>query len=231
MTTIVCDLDDTIIATNALYRDALDGAAKLLSEIGVADHDTALTRIGEVDLRNASTGFHRSRFPSSMVEAYKELAAAKEYRTFPGIEQQLYAIGDAVFTQKPVVHPDAIAALSHMHKHYKTILITKGDLAVQWHRIEEAGIGEYFDMIHVVPDKTVPTYSKLLALEGVDPSTAWMIGDSIKSDINPMLTLGAQAVCVRYHDDIWAFEQEDAVGHYHSAVSLTEAMHIIEGVV
>jgi putative hydrolase of the HAD superfamily len=230
MQTILCDLDDTIISTNALYRDALHNAAKLLQNISIASYDVALQRIGDVDIRNASSVFHRSRFPTSMVEAYHELATEKGWRIFPYIDELLYNIGDAVFTKNPVVHSDAYDVLETLGNDHRMVLVTKGDSTVQEMRIQQAEIRPYFDDVFIVPNKTTTTYAQILDILHVRGDECWMIGDSIKSDINPMVSLGAQAICVRYHDDVWSFEHEEAIGPYHSAASLTEAMRIIEGV-
>jgi putative hydrolase of the HAD superfamily len=98
------------------------------------------------------------------------------------------------------------------------MLITKGDLAHQEAKIEQSGLKPYFRWIEIVADKTPQSYAALLARHHIEPSRFLMIGNSLRSDILPMLEIGGQAVHVPYAIT-WAHEHVDVPpnrqGRYH----------------
>ena len=88
------------------------------------------------------------------------------------------------------------------------VLITKGDLVHQTHKIETSGLAHHFDHLEIVLEKDAETYAKLLRRFGVAPERFLMIGNSVRSDILPIMALGAHAVHVPYHL-LWDLEHVD----------------------
>jgi len=86
--------------------------------------------------------------------------------------------------------------------------VTKGDFTEQSGKIERSGLKEYFAAAEVVSEKNAPTYHGLVSKYGLSPDTTWMIGNSPKSDINPALAAGLNAVFVP-HADTWILEHEE----------------------
>ena len=85
------------------------------------------------------------------------------------------------------------------------VLITKGDLIAQEMKIAQSGLAELFDGIEIVSEKDEPTYAKIFKRYGLTPNEVVMVGNSLKSDILPPLTLGAHAVHIPYQTD-WLHE-------------------------
>jgi putative hydrolase of the HAD superfamily len=110
---------------------------------------------------------------------------------------------------------EVIAQLAATHP---LMLITKGDLAHQETKIEQSGLKPYFRSIEIVTDKTPQSYAALLARHHIEPSRFLMIGNSLRSDILPVLEIGGQAVHVPYAIT-WAHEHvevpPDQQGRYH----------------
>lgn len=92
---------------------------------------------------------------------------------------------------------------------YSLLLITKGDLYDQERKIAESGLGNYFDAIEVVSEKTAETYQKLFARHGTGAATSAMVGNSLKSDVLPAIAAGGWGVYVP-HDLTWAYEHAEA---------------------
>jgi putative hydrolase of the HAD superfamily len=97
---------------------------------------------------------------------------------------------------------DVVRELSRRHR---LILVTKGDLVHQESKVAASGLGDHFWQIEIVSEKDPPTYRKLLARHAVEPNDFVMIGNSVVSDVLPVLAIGARAVHVPYHIT-WALE-------------------------
>ena len=89
---------------------------------------------------------------------------------------------------------------------YKLILATKGDLLDQERKLEKSGLDKYFDHIEVLSEKKVPNYVKLISFLDATPDEFLMIGNSLKSDVLPLIEIGAHAIHVPYHTT-WAHEE------------------------
>ena len=88
---------------------------------------------------------------------------------------------------------------------YKLALLTKGDEAVQERRIEHSGLRPYFDIVRIVSEKTTEAIKAVVKDLGVDPPSAWMVGNSMRSDVLPALAAGVQAVWINAH--VWEYER------------------------
>jgi putative hydrolase of the HAD superfamily len=108
---------------------------------------------------------------------------------------------------KPVELLDGVEqVLKELSKNYRLILATKGDLLDQERKLEKSGLTDYFHHIEVMSDKQETNYSKLLSHLDINPSEFLMIGNSLKSDILPLVNLNSKAIHVPFHTT-WAHEQ------------------------
>ena len=92
--------------------------------------------------------------------------------------------------------PETLAAVGRSHR---LVLITKGDLVHQTRKVRTSGLEHHFEHIQVVLEKDVDTYRRVLAEWGIDPATFLMVGNSVRSDILPIVELGGHGVHVPYH--------------------------------
>ena len=104
--------------------------------------------------------------------------------------------------------PHATEALEALAGRYRLVLITKGDLFDQERKLAASGLGEHFDAVEIVSDKSEATYARIFSAGGHDPSAAMMIGNSLKSDVLPALGAGSWGVYVP-HELTWSFEHAD----------------------
>jgi putative hydrolase of the HAD superfamily len=101
--------------------------------------------------------------------------------------------------------PETLAYLAPRHE---LILLTKGDQEEQQLKIDSSGLQDYFRHVLIVPEKDVQTYLRLVSELELDPGQAWMIGNSPRSDINPALQAGLNAVFIP-HEHTWGLEKQD----------------------
>jgi putative hydrolase of the HAD superfamily len=118
----------------------------------------------------------------------------------------LIAAGQEMLRHPIELLPHAEQAVRFAREHARVILVTKGDLLDQERKLAQSGLGELFDAVEIVSDKTPNTYSRIF---GTDIHRAVMIGNSMKSDIRPMIDAGGWGVFVP-HDLAWDLEHAAA---------------------
>ena len=105
--------------------------------------------------------------------------------------------------------PQVRETVTELAARYQLMLLTKGDLFDQEAKLARSGLGDLFHHIEIVSEKDPPTYARILARYGLTPPEFVMVGNSVKSDILPVLSLGARAVFVPYHP-VWVHEEASA---------------------
>ena len=203
ITHVAFDADDTLWHSEGHYRDAQAAYEQLLAAyIDVADANVH-ARLLEVERRNIKRfGYGAKGMTLSMVEAAIAMTAARISATDI---QRVVDLGVAVLEHPVELLPGIREAVAAVARDFTLLLITKGDLFHQEAKIAKSGLSEWFHRIEIVSEKDVPTYRRVLDEVGIAPAQFLMIGNSPKSDIEPVLELGGSAVYVPYHL-LWAME-------------------------
>ncbi|TBN00460.1 HAD family hydrolase [Hyunsoonleella flava] len=195
------DADDTLWVNETYFRKAEEEFAKLLSEFETPnkiDQELFKMEIGNLPLY----GYGVKAFTLSMVECALELS---NYTISNEKIQKILNIGKNMLNE-PVELLDGVEeVLEKLSKKYRLILATKGDLLDQERKLEKSGLTSYFHHIEVLSDKKEANYSKLLNHLDINPSEFLMIGNSLKSDILPLVNIEAKAIHVPFHTT-WAHE-------------------------
>ncbi|TXE06487.1 HAD family hydrolase [Gelidibacter salicanalis] len=221
------DADDTLWVNETYFRDAELEFAKLL-----APYETANTIDQELFKRQIENlplyGYGIKGFILSMVEIALELSNNTLSNT---TVEAILNVGKDMLN-KPVELLEGVKdVLSELSKGYKLIVVTKGDLLDQERKLEKSGLMDYFHHIEVVSDKKEANYSKLLNHLEVKPSEFLMIGNSLKSDILPLVNIKAQAIHVPFHTT-WIHEQvaTNAQDHkkYRTLSNLLEVLPLLK---
>lgn len=196
------DADDTLWVNETYFREAETAFAKLLSKYETSNKiDQELFRMEMDNL--PLYGYGVKAFTLSMVESALELS---NYNISTKTIDAILNIGKDMLN-KPVELLDGVEdVLKTFSKKYKLILATKGDLLDQERKLEKSGLSDYFHHIEVLSDKKEANYSKLLNHLDINPSEFLMIGNSLKSDILPLVNIKAHAIHVPFHTT-WAHEQ------------------------
>ncbi|WP_055446162.1 HAD family hydrolase [Lacinutrix mariniflava] len=196
------DADDTLWVNETYFRDAESEFAKLLNRFETENKiDQELFKM---EMKNLPVyGYGVKGFVLSMVEMALELS--NNTVSNKTIEKILEIGKDMI--NKPVELLDGVEeVLEDLSKKYKLIVATKGDLLDQERKLEKSGLLDYFHHIEVLSDKKEDNYSKLLKRLDIEPEAFLMVGNSLKSDILPLINIKAHAVHVPFHTT-WAHEQ------------------------
>jgi putative hydrolase of the HAD superfamily len=225
LTTLGFDADDTLWHNESLFRLTQGRFAELLA--GHADPADIEARMLEAETRNlAFYGYGVKGFTLSMIETATEICGD----ALPG--DAIHAI--LGFGREMLTHPtdclpgvrDTLTALAPDHR---MVLITKGDLFDQERKLAQSGLGDLFDGVEIVSEKTSATYRAAFARHGAGAGRAMMVGNSLKSDVIPALQAGAWGVHIPYHVT-WALERADAPdGHprFHRLSELSQLPALI----
>lgn len=198
------DADDTLWQNEQFYRLTEEAFAALLSEH--CEAAVLSERLLAAERRNlALYGFGIKGFTLSMIETALELTNG----AVPGpVVARILEIGRDMLRHPVDLLPHARETLEALSGRYRLVLITKGDLFDQERKLAASGLGPLFDGVEIVSDKTEAAYAGIVARHGVDPEQCVMIGNSLKSDILPVLGTGGTAIFIP-HDLTWIHEHAD----------------------
>jgi putative hydrolase of the HAD superfamily len=204
LTTIGFDADDTLWQNEQFYRMTEARFAGLLGEHFDAPDVSA--RLLAAAQRNLGVyGFGIKSFTLSMIETAVEVTNGEVRGEVIG---RILEIGREMLAHPIETLPDARETVEALKGRYRIVLVTKGDLLDQERKLAQSGLGELFDGVEIVSDKSADTYRRVFARHGEGPERGMMIGNSLKSDVLPALTAGAWGVFVP-HELTWAAEHAE----------------------
>jgi len=204
ITTIGFDADDTLWQNEASFRLTQSRFASLLADFAEADH--LEERLLLAERRNLGHyGFGVKGFILSMIETAIEVTDGKVPAS---VIAELMAAGRDMLRHPIDLLPHAAETVAALAQDFRVILITKGDLLDQERKVAQSGLGDLFHGVEIVSDKTAPVYATLFNRHGDGPARGLMVGNSLKSDVLPMLAAGGYGVHVP-HGLTWAVENAD----------------------
>ena len=206
---IAFDADDTLWVNETYFREAEDKFCALLEDY--LPHHSVAKELFYTELQNIPHyGYGVKGFMLSMIETALRISDKK---IDPVVIEKAIQYGKDLL-DKPIELLDGIEEVLHqLKKKYRLVVATKGDLLDQERKLKKSGLAEYFHHIEIMSDKREADYRKLIGHLDIDPVHFLMIGNSLKSDVLPVLAIGGHAVHIPYHTT-WAHEQIDhAVEH------------------
>jgi putative hydrolase of the HAD superfamily len=217
---IALDADDTLWDNEYLYSEAKKKFILLLSECEPPEE--CEQRLNEIEIENVRYyGYGIKSFILSMIQAALELTegrvAAEKIAAILGFAREMLSAEVRLIDGVG----ETLASLSQSHS---IMLITKGDPSEQLRKIEESGLGVFFRWVEVVADKSPEVYRAILERYNIPAARFLMVGNSLRSDILPVLEIGGHAVLVPYANT-WAHEMN--VGETdHSYTTLPDLRHL-----
>ncbi len=198
------DADDTLWHNEAYFLEAQERFWDLMEDF-LPQHTTARelmqTEIQNIDLY----GYGIKAFILSMVETAIRIS---EGTITTKVIEQIIGYGKDMLAKPVELIDDVEAVLSALEGRYRLVVVTKGDLLDQQRKLEKSGLEDFFHHIEIVSEKNAAGYLKLLQHLDVGPGQFAMIGNSLKSDVLPVLGLGGYGIHVPYHTT-WEHEQVD----------------------
>ena len=199
---IAFDADDTLWVNETYFREAELEFAKLLAKYETANKiDQELFKTEIKNLKHY--GYGVKGFVLSMVECALDLS---NYQINQRTIEEILKIGKEML-EKPIELLDGVEeVLEKLQEKFKLIVATKGDLLDQERKLEKSNLSKYFHHIEVMSDKKEKDYKKLIKHLDIEPSELLMIGNSLKSDVLPLIEIGASAIHIPFHTT-WIHEE------------------------
>ncbi len=222
---IAFDADDTLWVNETYFREVEHEFAKLLSKYETEnklDQELFKTEMKNLHLY----GYGVKGFVLSMIEAALDLS---NYKIDQKSILKIIDLGRQML-EKPIELLDGVEeTLQALNTKYKLILATKGDLLDQERKLEKSNLTKYFHHIEVLSEKKPENYNKLLSHLDIKPQSFLMVGNSLKSDVLPLIEIGAKAIHVPFHTT-WAHEtinDDNGSSNYHTISKLTDVLKLI----
>jgi putative hydrolase of the HAD superfamily len=198
---LIMDADDTLWENNIYFEQAIHSFVTFLDHSQLSREEVRAV-LDEVE---RPMGYGSVNFTKSLVETYRRLAE-KNLRE-EDIEQ-VRRFGEQIRSQPLQLLEGVPETLDYLAPRHDLFLLTKGDNEEQKLKVERSGIEEYFKQVVIVPEKDVSTCHRVVSDLQIDPQRAWMVGNSPRSDINPALAAGLNAVYIP-HPHTWHLEHEE----------------------
>ena len=220
------DADDTLWVNETYFRETEEKFAELLEDYETKNKiDQELFKM---EMDNLDTyGYGIKGFVLSMIESALDLSNDQVSQETIG---KILDLGKKMISH-PVELLDGVEeVLSKLVGEYRLIVLTKGDLLDQERKLEKSGLSKYFHHVEVLSDKKEINYRNLLEHLNIDVSEFLMIGNSLKSDVLPILNIGAKAVHVPFHTT-WAHEvvaEDEMVNNHLKLNSLKDILKYLD---
>ncbi|MFV0378317.1 MAG: HAD family hydrolase [Mangrovibacterium sp.] len=201
---IAFDADDTLWENENFFRDAEQEFCRVMADFEAPDN--TMVELFRVEMQNLETyGYGIKAFMLSLIETALKVSG-KQVR--PDQIEAILHIGKHML-EKEVVLLDGIVDLLHkLQGRYKLVVATKGDLLDQERKLKKSGLLKYFHHIEIMTHKKHENYLELLKHLDIPAEQLLMVGNSLKSDVLPVLELGGYAAHIPYYTT-WIFEQMD----------------------
>src|ERR1700683_5139742 len=203
--TLLIDADDTLWENNIFFDKTITHFILQLEYLGyTADYIRHI--LNETERRNIRQhGYGVRSFRRSLEETYLKLAGNMAR---PEIVKEIEQIATEMESTPPQILEGVPETLAYLAKHHRLILVSKGEAAEQAGKVERSGLQSYFDAIEIVIEKDAAVYERMIEQFKIVKSHGWMVGNSPRSDINPALQIGLNAVFVP-HSNTWHLEHAE----------------------
>jgi putative hydrolase of the HAD superfamily len=203
--TLLIDADDTLWENNIYFERAIAAFTSYLNhrEYSPADVRQALNAVERETI--LAHGYGLTSFTRSLVACFERLSPD------PVTEEKaarIRSFARTISEQDIQLLPGVTDTLQYLAARHRLILMTKGNQAEQADKLARSGLAPHFTAVEIVAEKDPATYTAVMERHQLAPHTSWMLGNSIKSDINPALAAGLHAVFL-FHKDTWMLEHAE----------------------
>ena len=203
--TLLIDADDTLWENNIYFERAI---ADFISFLNHQEHSPEEVReiLNEVERECIVThGYGLRSFTHSLVRTFEKLSVEP---ITPALHETIHGFARTIAEQPVQLLPQVAETLQYLSQRHQLVMLTKGDHTEQAGKVKRSGLAKHFAAVEIVPEKTTQHYRDLVEKHTFAIERTWMVGNSPKSDINPALAAGINAVFVP-HNDTWILEHED----------------------
>jgi putative hydrolase of the HAD superfamily len=202
--TLLIDADDTLWENNVYFERAIAAFISYLdhrvhSPVEVREHLNTCERA-----TIATHGYGLASFRLSLIACFEQLS---DIPINPERHARIVSFTQAIATSQIELLPAVDTTLADLAQRHRCILVTKGNLEEQTDKLIRSSLSPLFTAVEVLAEKTPTAYRDIILRHACDPASTWMIGNSPKSDINPSLAAGLNAIFIP-HDLTWVLEHE-----------------------
>jgi putative hydrolase of the HAD superfamily len=203
--TLLIDADDTLWENNIYFERAIATFISFLNH-----HEYTPEQVRDVlnDVEReciVSHGYGLHSFTHALVQTFEHLSVEP---LTPALHQTINGFAHTIAEHPMEIIRHVPETLQYLAERHRLILMTKGAFAEQTGKIERSGLKPYFAAVEIVPEKDVTIYRTIIAKYKLPAHATWMVGNSPKSDINPALAAGINAVFVP-HGNTWILEHDE----------------------
>jgi putative hydrolase of the HAD superfamily len=202
---LIVDADDTLWENNIYFERAFEEFVEFLAHSTMSPRQVRDVLDQIEDANSKIHGYGSLNFARNLRQCYERLAEREiredDRRTAMGFAERILECPMQVIDGVP-------ETLEYLASRHDLTLFTKGHPEEQKLKIDRSGLGQYFGHTAIVKEKDAPAYRNLVNQRGMEPQRTWMIGNSPKSDINPALKAGLNAVFVP-HQHTWVLEKQE----------------------
>lgn len=200
---LIIDADDTLWENNVYFERAFDEFIEFLDHSTLSPEEIRVI-LDEIELANIKVrGYGAGNFARNLCQCYERLAE-REIRQSD--LECIMGLAERIMSQPIEIIEGVVPTLEYLASRHDLTLFTKGHAEEQKLKIDRSGLGVWFGHTAIVREKDSASYARLVREQDFDPSVTWMIGNSPKSDINPALAAGINAVFVP-HPRTWHLEK------------------------
>jgi putative hydrolase of the HAD superfamily len=203
--TLLIDADDTLWENNIYFERAI---AEFISFLNHRAYTPAQVRDVLNDVEReciVEHGYGLQSFAHALVDTFERLAVEP---ITPALHETIHGFAHTIAEHPIEIIAGVPETLQYLSDRHHLIVMTKGNITEQSGKVERSGLKPYFSAVEIVAEKDEPTYRSIAGKHGLAAEMTWMVGNSPKSDINPALAAGLNAVFVP-HDNTWVLEHED----------------------
>ncbi|GCE06106.1 HAD hydrolase-like protein [Dictyobacter aurantiacus] len=198
---LLIDADDTLWENNIYFEQAIHEFIDFLNHSNMSHEEVRLV----LDETERMMGYGATNFTNSLLATYQQLA---ENTVSNEQLQYVRQLGEQIHSHPLTLLDGVLETLEYLAPRHDLVLLTKGDLEEQRLKVDRSGIEQLFNHVLIVPEKNVATYQQIVDQLELQTQISWMIGNSPRSDINPALAAGLNAVFVP-HPQTWVLEHEE----------------------
>ncbi len=223
---IAFDADDTLWRTEHLFQEIQRRLSEILDRY--APHDQVQDRFHKMEMDNIKLfGYGAKGFTLSMIETAIEISRGRIGATDI---HEIIMMGKGLLDAPLDLIDGCAQVLEHLRGDYRLFLITKGDVLDQRNKIEKSGLEDLFERTVVVQEKDPDSYRAVFLEHRIDPQLMAMVGNSMRSDVLPVLELGGAAIYIPYHitAHFEIVEQEIQHPRFHQLQSISQLPDLLK---
>jgi putative hydrolase of the HAD superfamily len=203
--TLLIDADDTLWENNIYFERAIASFISFLNhrEFAANEVRAVLNEVEHECIRNHGYGLRS--FTYALVDTFERLSVEP---LTPALRETIHGFARTIAEQPIEIMPGVAETLHYLGQRHQLILLTKGDRTEQSAKVERSGLQHHFPVVEIVEEKNPQNYSSVIERHRLNTHSTWMVGNSPKSDVNPALAVGLNAVFVP-HSQTWVLEQDE----------------------